>query len=216
DANKTSTYLRHVIADIQTRWNSSYLAWCRLLELEKYIRVLEVELAKDTNPDSKKDSQQSTVYKPMQTSGVLEKVKGTLYRAMHYYWKKDNNESYIPSILDPRVKKFDFAPDKIKQVQELLRIRYHDAKDNLPTTVNRTSTANASSFHNTTVSPMNNGYLQYTSPPDWNLDAFADWVATNHSDDKKKIIDYMKKSLEIYSNNIHINPDARQKADELL
>ncbi|CAG8539973.1 3585_t:CDS:2, partial [Cetraspora pellucida] len=42
------------------------------------------------------------LYKPMQTSGVLEK--------------------------------FDFASDKIKQVQELLRIRYHDAKDNLPTT----------------------------------------------------------------------------------
>ncbi|CAG8707037.1 4288_t:CDS:2, partial [Racocetra persica] len=244
DAKKTSTYLRHVIADVPTRWNSSYLAWCRLLELEKYIRVLEVELAKDTSPDSKKDSQhltkimltkdewdllrdlipvlgpfeEATRYlggskyvtystmnpimihiinilkptpalseelnvetikdifteleicddendspkridldKPIQTVGILEKVKKTLYRAMRYYWKKDNNESYLPSIIDPRVKRFDFAPDKIKPVQDLLRVRYHDMKDNL-STANLTSTTNislpTSYFHNTTVSPF--------------------------------------------------------------
>ncbi|CAG8855210.1 38194_t:CDS:1, partial [Gigaspora margarita] len=56
NAKKTSTYLRHVITDVPTRWNSSYPAWCRFLKLEKYIRVLEFELAKDKNHDSNKDS----------------------------------------------------------------------------------------------------------------------------------------------------------------
>ncbi|CAG8739176.1 17314_t:CDS:2, partial [Gigaspora margarita] len=196
DAKKTSTYLRHVIADVSTRWNSSYLAWCRLLELEKYIRILEVELTNDINPDSKKDSQYLTkimltndewgllcnlipvlgpfeeatdtlvlkptslsteeinietikdifaeleicddesdstnLENPIQTVGVLEKVKETLYRAMRYYWKKDNIESYLPSILDPRAKNLNFAPDKIRPVQDLLRTKYHDAKNGSP------------------------------------------------------------------------------------
>ncbi|CAG8587094.1 15986_t:CDS:1 [Gigaspora margarita] len=89
--------------------------------------------------------------KPMQISGVLEKVKETLYRAMRFYWKKDNTESYLSSILDPRVKKFDFAPDKIKQVQNLLRIRYQNVKDS---SITPTPTVNTLSFHNTTVSPF--------------------------------------------------------------
>ncbi|CAG8498993.1 19871_t:CDS:2 [Racocetra fulgida] len=105
----------------------------------------ELEICDDENDSSKRID----LDKPMQTVGVLEKVKETLYRAMRYYWKKDNNESYLPSIIDPRVKRFDFAPDKIKQ--------YHDIKDNL-STANLTSTANislsASSFYNTTVSPF--------------------------------------------------------------
>ncbi|CAG8590344.1 5512_t:CDS:2, partial [Scutellospora calospora] len=154
--------------------------WYHLLELEKYICLLEVELAKDINYDSKKDFrlfEEATQYlggsnyatystlnpimihiinklkpilqlseeiniesikdifseleicddknnldKPMQTFGVLEKVKEILYY---------DNKLYLPSILDPQVKKFDFASDKIKQVQDLLKTKYHNAKDKL-------------------------------------------------------------------------------------
>ncbi|CAG8843456.1 41623_t:CDS:2, partial [Gigaspora margarita] len=46
--------------NVLTHWNSSYSTWCRFLELEKYIRVLEFELAKDKNHDSNKDSQHLT------------------------------------------------------------------------------------------------------------------------------------------------------------
>ncbi|PKB92434.1 hypothetical protein RhiirA5_444702, partial [Rhizophagus irregularis] len=60
DARKMAKYLRHVIADVPIRWNSSYLAWCRLLELKGYIRTLEANLAKETDQDSKKDSQRLT------------------------------------------------------------------------------------------------------------------------------------------------------------
>ncbi|CAG8472962.1 1743_t:CDS:2 [Racocetra fulgida] len=109
----------------------------------------ELEICVDNNDTHKKIN----LDKPMQTSGVLEKVKETLYRAMRFYWKKDNIESYLPSILDPRVKKFDFASDKIKQVQDLLRARYQDAKDRSTTSTPTTNTLSpASYFHNATVS----------------------------------------------------------------
>ncbi|CAG8476603.1 2302_t:CDS:2 [Scutellospora calospora] len=189
NAGKISKYLRHVIADVSTRWNSSYLAWCHLLELEKYICILEVELSKDTNSDSKKDSHtmnpimihiidklklvsalseeinfesindifleleicnsenEQNLDKPIQTFGALEKVKETLYCAMLYYWKKDNNESYLLSILDPRVKKFNFASHKLRQVQDLLKTKYYEAKT-LPTSGSVTLSA-ISNIHNT-------------------------------------------------------------------
>ncbi|CAG8482785.1 14793_t:CDS:2 [Cetraspora pellucida] len=239
NAGKTSKYLRHIIADVSTRWNSSYLAWCHLLELEKYIRILEVELAEDMSHDFKKDSQyltkimltnnewallrdlipilglfeEATRYlggsnyvtystmnpilihiinklkpisvlseeiniksikdifleleicddennsqnldKPMQTSGVLEKVKETLYRAMQFYWKKDDNELYLPSILDPRVKKFDFASNKIRQVQDFLKTKYHNAKDgSLPITISATSSTSSYVYNTQSVSSL--------------------------------------------------------------
>jgi hypothetical protein len=41
-----------------TRWNSSYLAWQRLLLLRDAISVLNTKLARETDGDSKKDSKQ--------------------------------------------------------------------------------------------------------------------------------------------------------------
>ncbi|RIA92669.1 hypothetical protein C1645_820411 [Glomus cerebriforme] len=60
DVGKTAKYLRHVIADVLIHWNSSYLAWCQLLELKGYIHTLEANLAEEINQDSKKDSQRLT------------------------------------------------------------------------------------------------------------------------------------------------------------
>ncbi|CAG8434442.1 5241_t:CDS:2 [Scutellospora calospora] len=268
NTKKTSTYLRHIIADVPTRWNSSYLAWCRLLELENYIRILEVDLANDSNLDSKKDSkyltkimltkdewvllhnlipllgpfEEATRYlggsnyvtysimnpimiriidilkpvsisseeinvesindifveleicekddlhkkidldKPLQTSGVLEKVKETLYRAMHYYWKKDNTKSYLPSILDPRVKKFDFAPEKSKQIQELLRIKYNETRDS-SITISTINTSSTSYFHNTTVSLFYKPTLLniFNNPSPLNLQSELDDYLANSS-----------------------------------
>jgi len=61
-----------------------------------------------------------------------------------------------------------------------------------------------------------NDYLRSTSSTKWTLDEFATWIAANHSDDKKKIIDYMKKSLENYSSAVHVDVNIRQKAADLL
>jgi len=46
----------HIIADVTTRWNSSFLAWQRLLKLKDYINVLISTLSTKTDPDSKRDS----------------------------------------------------------------------------------------------------------------------------------------------------------------
>ncbi|GET02276.1 zinc finger BED domain-containing protein 1-like [Rhizophagus clarus] len=51
---QTSDYL-HIIADIITRWNSSFLAWQQLLRLKDYINVLINTLSTKTDLDFKKD-----------------------------------------------------------------------------------------------------------------------------------------------------------------
>ena len=58
-------------------------------------------------------------------------------------------------------------------------------------------------------------YLQSTSPINWTLDDFADWITINHFDDKKKIIYYMKTGLNNYSEN-DSDINVRKKADDLL
>ncbi|CAG8740827.1 11671_t:CDS:2, partial [Racocetra persica] len=51
---KVSEYLR-AIADCPTRWNSSYLAWNRLLKLKNYINFLVTLLSTKSDFDTKKD-----------------------------------------------------------------------------------------------------------------------------------------------------------------
>ena len=65
---------------------------------------------------------------PMRTLGALEEVKKTLYHAMLFYWKKDRVVSYLPSILDPRIKKLDFAPNELRQTRRSLQDKYNDIK----------------------------------------------------------------------------------------
>ncbi|GES85923.1 zinc finger BED domain-containing protein 1-like [Rhizophagus clarus] len=54
DVSQTSDYL-NVIADVTTCWNSSFLAWQRLLKLKDYINLLISTLLTKLDPDSKKD-----------------------------------------------------------------------------------------------------------------------------------------------------------------
>lgn len=82
--------------------------------------------------NSEKECQRSiNLDEPLQTSGVLEKVKNTLYQAILFYWKKDHEISYLPSILDPRIKKFDFASDEMEKTLHSLREKYNDMKSKM-------------------------------------------------------------------------------------
>jgi hAT family C-terminal dimerisation region len=48
-----------VVADISTRWNSTYYAWNRLIKIKAYIQMLIVELVNNENDnDEKKDGKQ--------------------------------------------------------------------------------------------------------------------------------------------------------------
>ena len=44
-----------MIADVATRWNSSFYAWARLIKLKSYIQALLVELMNSSETDAKKD-----------------------------------------------------------------------------------------------------------------------------------------------------------------
>ncbi|CAG8857388.1 35093_t:CDS:1, partial [Gigaspora margarita] len=54
-----------------------------------------------------------------------------------------DNISYLSSILDPRVKKIEFAPNKIDKVQGLLKDKYNKMKNNLAVNSTTASTASA-------------------------------------------------------------------------
>jgi hypothetical protein len=47
-----------VIADVSTRWNSSYYAWVRLIKIKGFIQVLLSELLNSSNIDEKRDGKQ--------------------------------------------------------------------------------------------------------------------------------------------------------------
>ncbi|CAB4446263.1 unnamed protein product [Rhizophagus irregularis] len=57
EIKKTDKYLR-TIQDCETRWNSSYLAWKRLLALRNAINILNIRLGQETDKNSIKDSKQ--------------------------------------------------------------------------------------------------------------------------------------------------------------
>ncbi|PKB92056.1 hypothetical protein RhiirA5_446232, partial [Rhizophagus irregularis] len=59
NAGKTSEYFLQVVADISTRWNSTYYAWDRLIKIKGYIQILIVELVNnESDTDAKKDGKQ--------------------------------------------------------------------------------------------------------------------------------------------------------------
>ncbi|CAG8833056.1 33737_t:CDS:1, partial [Gigaspora margarita] len=110
---------------------------------------INIEKIEDIFVAINEDSQyRKDLDKPMQTSNALERVKETLYHAMLFYWKRDNI-SYLPSILDPCVKKIEFAPDKINEVQGLLKDKYNKMKNNLAVNSTTASTASAQNLSKT-------------------------------------------------------------------
>ncbi|GBC11094.2 zinc finger BED domain-containing protein 4-like [Rhizophagus irregularis DAOM 181602=DAOM 197198] len=59
NAGKTSEYFLQMVADISTRWNSTYYAWDRLIKIKGYIQILIVELVNnESDIDAKKDGKQ--------------------------------------------------------------------------------------------------------------------------------------------------------------
>ena len=62
--------------------------------------------------------------RPMQISGVLKRVKNTLYQSILFYWGNECEISYLPSILDSWIKKFDFASNEMEKILKFLKDKY--------------------------------------------------------------------------------------------
>jgi hypothetical protein len=56
-----------------------------------------------------------SIKNPLNTVGVLEKVKQNIYNALIYYWDIPNDLSLMAALLDPRYKNLDFLDDDEKQ-----------------------------------------------------------------------------------------------------
>ncbi|CAI2171374.1 11901_t:CDS:1 [Funneliformis geosporum] len=84
----------------------------------------------DENQDNSADANKKKINldKPMQTLGMLKKVKNTLYQAMLFYWNNDHEISYLPSILDSQIKKLDFASYEMERTLCSLKKKYDDMK----------------------------------------------------------------------------------------
>ncbi|GES78890.1 zinc finger BED domain-containing protein 1-like [Rhizophagus clarus] len=229
---KTSTYLRHCITDVATWWNSSFLAWKRLLEVKPYIDILSTTLSIANDADSKRDGErlseiiltkdewellrdlcevlkgfaEATTYLgaskyvthsimspllkeikkrvkpentslqnvdieeivdvfskeeegkmaerenrqsasgrlnlnvPFNTTGMLEKVKLHLYNAMELYWNKEEEETLISALLDPRIKSLGFVDNEevCNKTKDLLKNKYDQLKANSSLTASTT------------------------------------------------------------------------------
>ncbi|GES96427.1 zinc finger BED domain-containing protein 1-like [Rhizophagus clarus] len=200
---KTSTYLRHCIADVATRWNSSFLAWKRLLEVKPYIDILSTTLPIANDADSKRDGErlseimltkdewellhdlcevlkgfaEATTYlgaskyvthsimspllkeikkrvKPENTSlqnvdideivdVFLEEEEGEMAERENrqkLYWNKEEEETLISALLDPRIKSVGFVDNEevCNKTKDLLKNKYDQLKANSSLTASTT------------------------------------------------------------------------------
>ncbi|CAI2198498.1 13324_t:CDS:2, partial [Funneliformis geosporum] len=63
-----------------------------------------------------------SIKNPLDTTGVLEKVKQNIYNALIYYWDIPSNLDLMVALLDPRYKNLDFLEnnDEKKQIIQKL------------------------------------------------------------------------------------------------
>ncbi|CAG8703216.1 14424_t:CDS:2, partial [Cetraspora pellucida] len=215
NAGETAKYLVNCISDCRTRWNSSYLAWIRLVQIKVYIELLIIYLTSHDNSDDRKDGkrlreinltnsewelikellqvlgpfEEATRYlggsyyathslmhrvvrelknifksnqvnedesyniedhdafddyeeeesqneqsriklnKPVNTTGLLEKVKHNLYKKLCYYYPNLTPQESVSALLDPRLKSLDYMDnmDRIA-VKNFLRQLYDNEK----------------------------------------------------------------------------------------
>ena len=63
-------------------------------------------------------------------TGMLKKVKLNLYNAIELYWDKEEEETLISALLDPRIKSLEFIDDdKVRdKTKDLLKNKYDQLK----------------------------------------------------------------------------------------
>ncbi|CAB4426362.1 unnamed protein product [Rhizophagus irregularis] len=142
----------HLIQDISTRWNSSYLAWDRLIFLQYAILQLNINLScsfireekadgisnldeEDINDETinSDDLEENLTDQQINYDNireVLENVKKNIYKSLKHYWAIPHEFGIMAALLDPRYKSLDFISeeDTKKRIHSRLREKYDQLK----------------------------------------------------------------------------------------
>lgn len=100
--------------------------------LDNYINVDEQEDAFENDEENQNSTSNFNINEPVLTFGIFDEVKSKLYSNMKKYYPTLTTEPLIPSILDPRFKSLDFAPEeqKFKTEQYLRELFAEQQKEN--------------------------------------------------------------------------------------
>jgi zinc finger BED domain-containing protein 1 (E3 SUMO-protein ligase ZBED1) len=102
--------------------NINYLDENTIFETETFTNELLIEI-EDEEIISNISKRRVSIKNPLDTTGILEKVKNNIYSALIYYWNFSNDIELITSLLDPRYKTLDFveSEDEKKRIIQKLR-----------------------------------------------------------------------------------------------
>src|SRR6185436_15547427 len=108
--------------------NINYLDENTVFETEELL--IEIE---DEEIISNISKRSVSIKNPLNTTGILEKVKNNIYSALIYYWNFSNDIELMASLLDPRYKTLDFvkSEDEKKRIIQKLRNEL-DPNNSLP------------------------------------------------------------------------------------
>lgn len=94
------------------------------------IEELENEDINNENTNNQRNSNRIiNLDQPLNTEGMLDKVKKNLYDAMCFYWEFLPEDYKISTLLDPRIKRVN---DDIENDEEILRQKYDAYQNHLP------------------------------------------------------------------------------------
>ncbi|CAB4496375.1 unnamed protein product [Rhizophagus irregularis] len=104
---ENDSYLR-IISDVPTRWNSSYLAWIRLLKIQNLIDIMASSLSVNSNLQARKDGKRlkeinlvDEEWKPLRKlTNILKKFAEatevlTLLLVLYIKLYKLSNKTYV-------------------------------------------------------------------------------------------------------------------------
>jgi len=102
--------------------DNNYLDENTVFETETFTEEVLIEI-EDEEIISNISKRSISIKNPLNTMGILQKVKNNIYSALIYYWNFSNDIELMASLLDPRYKTLDFieSEDEKKRIIQKLR-----------------------------------------------------------------------------------------------
>ena len=102
--------------------NINYLDENTIFETEPFTDELLIEI-EDEEIISNISKRRVSIKNPLDTTGILEKVKNNIYFALIYYWNFSNDIELMASLLDPRFKTLDFVESEDEKMRIIQKLR---------------------------------------------------------------------------------------------